>query len=134
MLFVATKADHVTPDQHGHMVALLSELIKGIKRHVRFDGITVETMALASIRATQAGFCDYKGKQIPAIEGYQLKDRSLLTLFPGEVPASPPTQDYWLKNPFQFVEFFPPTKQLNQPLPHIRMDQALDFLLGDKLQ
>lgn len=134
LLFVATKADHVTPDQHGHLVALLSELAKGIKRHVRFDGITVETMALASIRATQAGYCDYQGKQIPAIEGHQLKDRSLLTLYPGEVPALPPTEDFWVKNPFQFVEFFPPAKQLNQPLPHIRMDQALDFLLGDKLQ
>ncbi|WP_163832713.1 YcjX family GTP-binding protein [Spartinivicinus ruber] len=134
LLFVATKADHVTPDQHGHMVALLTELVQGIKRHVRFDGITVESMALASIRATQAGFCDYQGKQIPAIEGHQLTDRSLLTLFPGEVPSSPPKTDYWEKKPFRFVEFFPPAKQLNQPLPHIRMDQALDFLLGDKLQ
>ncbi|RDH42739.1 YcjX family protein [Zooshikella ganghwensis] len=134
LLFAATKADHITPEQHSHLVALLGQLVHGAKQHVRFDGIPCDTMALASIRATTAGYCQHQGESIPAIQGNKADTGEAITLFPGEVPNVLPNDEYWQDNHFEFVSFAPQAKQPDQPLAHIRLDQALAFLLGDKLQ
>ncbi|MDO6575647.1 YcjX family protein, partial [Staphylococcus pasteuri_A] len=74
-------------------VNLLGEVVAEGKRHVKFEGINTEIMALASIKATQTGKAQLNGHTINAIKGILQNDvdsQQLTTLFPGEVPASLP--------------------------------------------
>ena len=57
-----------------------------------------------------------------------------LTVYPGEVPARLPGQAFWQSQGFQFEAFRPQSMNVDQPLPHIRLDAALEFLIGDKLR
>jgi predicted YcjX-like family ATPase len=58
----------------------------------------------------------------------------MITLFPGAVPASIPTLEYWQKQAFNYIAFSPiESASSDECLPHLRMDQMLQFLLGDKL-
>jgi len=135
LLFAATKADHVTPDQHENLVSLLNQLVFKTKKQLSFDNLTMKTLAIAGVKATSVGKTTYQGKSMPVIKGTRLSDNKLLTLFPGSVPAQIPDSDYWLQNPFKFVEFSPQVKtDPYQNLAHLRMDQVLQFLLGDKMK
>ncbi|PSJ43882.1 YcjX family GTP-binding protein [Zobellella taiwanensis] len=133
LLFAATKADHLTPDQHGRLSRLLGALVRGGHRRARLAGIDIQTLALASIRATTSGEVSHQGERIPALQGHRLADGQPVTLYPGEVPEGLPEADFWQRQGFDFTEFAPPRWQQDAPLPHLRLDQALAFLLGDKL-
>ena len=135
LLFAATKADHVTPDQHNALVSLLNKLVYQTKQSLNFDAVKMKTIALASIQATKVGKSQYQGKQIPVIQGYEINSEQLTTLFPGSVPAQIPTRQYWQEQAFNFIHFLPyQSITAEQSLAHLRMDQALQFLLGDKLK
>ncbi|HEY3591379.1 MAG TPA: YcjX family protein, partial [Buttiauxella sp.] len=134
LLFAATKADHVTVDQHANMVALLQQLVQDAWQNAAFEGIDMDCMGLASVQATQSGLVDVKGEQIPALRGNRLSDGVPLTVYPGEVPARLPGSAFWEKQGFQFEQFRPQVMDVDRPMPHIRMDAALEFLIGDKLR
>ncbi|OXS15282.1 hypothetical protein CGX12_09890 [Zobellella denitrificans] len=133
LLFAATKADHLTPDQHGRLTRLLGTLVRGGHRQARLSGIDIHTLALASIKATHSGRVRHQGEEIPALQGRRLEDLAPVTLYPGEVPEALPGDDFWQRRGFDFTEFAPPEWRPEAPLPHLRLDQALAFLLGDKL-
>ncbi|SPY98387.1 ATP-binding protein [Proteus mirabilis] len=61
LLFAATKADHITPDQHENLVSLLQQLIQDAKQNAIFEGISIDCMGLASIAATESGIVDHHG-------------------------------------------------------------------------
>ncbi|WP_186791297.1 YcjX family protein, partial [Salmonella enterica] len=44
LLFAATKADHVTLDQHANMVALLQQLIQDAWQNAAFEGISMDCL------------------------------------------------------------------------------------------
>lgn len=135
LLFAASKADHVTPEQHVNMVSLLNQLVYQTKHQLNFDQIDMKTLAIASVKATQSGKGKYQNKDIPVIQGCQLADNKLITLFPGTVPTSVPNEDYWQSAQFNYIAFAPmESTKAHQSLPHLRMDQVLQFLLGDKLR
>ncbi|MEW7314931.1 YcjX family protein [Buttiauxella gaviniae] len=134
LLFAATKADHVTVDQHANMVALLQQLVQDAWQNAAFEGIDMDCMGLASVQATQSGLVDVKGEQIPALRGNRLTDGVPLTVYPGEVPARLPGSAFWEKQGFQFEQFRPQVMDVDRPMPHIRLDAALEFLIGDKLR
>lgn len=133
LLFAATKADHLTPDQHGRLARLLNTLVRGGHRQARLAGIDIHTLALAAIKATSSGQVSHRGEAIPALQGRRLDDFEPVTLYPGEVPESLPDAEFWQRQGFDFTEFAPPQWHKDQPLPHLRLDQALAFLLGDKV-
>jgi predicted YcjX-like family ATPase len=61
-------------------------------------------------------------------------------VFPGDLPADPADLSGVAKpDAVHFLRFRPPRLVLNgagleqAPLPHIRLDRAMEFLLGDKL-
>jgi predicted YcjX-like family ATPase len=144
LLFGATKADHVTPEQHAPMVALLNQLIHQNKQQLNYDAVEVKTLAIASVKATNSGVSKHKGKEVPVIQGQRLnlsgnesKENVFgqkITVFPGAVPRLLPKEEYWQSNSFNFIEFAP-LSGLNKHecLPHVRMDQVLQFLLADKM-
>ena len=106
LLFAATKADHVTVDQHANMVSLLQQLVQdaakcGVRR------ISMDCLGLASVQATQSGLIDLNGEKIPALRGNRLSDGEPLTVYPGEVPARLPGQAFWQSQGFQFEAFRP---------------------------
>ncbi len=135
LLFAATKADHVTPDQHSNMVHLLNKMVYKKRHELHYQSVDVKTLAIASIRTTDVGKSRYQNKDINVIKGQRAADDKVITVFPGSVPSEIPKDDYWQANTFNFIEFSPrvPLRD-HQALPHIRMDQALEFLLGDKMR
>jgi len=137
LVFAASKADHVTPEQHDKLVQLLSQLIAEGKRHVKFEGISTQTMALASIKATQSGKVQINGQSFSALKGILQSDansQKITTVFPGEVPVSLPKPEFWQQQGFEFSPFQAPQANSFEALPHIRIDQAIEFLLGDKFK
>ncbi|MDE1187918.1 MAG: YcjX family protein [Pantoea sp.] len=134
LLFAATKADHITADQHANMVSLLQQLVQDAWQNAAFEGITMDCLGLASVQATESGLVDHRGEKLPALRGNRLDDGEALTFYPGEVPPRLPGHTFWQQQGFQFEQFRPQQLDVDRPLPHIRMDAALEFLLGDKLR
>jgi predicted YcjX-like family ATPase len=142
LLFAATKADHVTPEQHAPLVSLLNQLVHQNKYHLNYEAVQLKTLAISSVKATNSGISKHNGEDIPVIQGQRLLDSNhkndvfgqLITVFPGAVPSQLPKECYWQSKPFNFINFAPLnglTK--HQSLPHVRMDQVLQFLLADKM-
>ncbi|MGN2670621.1 YcjX family protein [Aliivibrio fischeri] len=132
VLFAATKADHVTPEQHPNMVSLLQQVIYQTWQETAYEGIKMECMSIASIQATTAGMIDEDGEIFAAISGINTAQQPMM-MFPGEVPKRIPSKAYWETEPFNFMSFQPLKNENDRPLQHIRMDKAIQFLLGDKL-
>ncbi len=133
ILFAATKADHVTPDQHGHLTSLLKQMVHPAWQTAAYENIDMSCMSIASIQATQAGFIADGGESQPAIQG-QTDAGETLTVYPGDVPEKLPAAHYWQEHGFEYTAFRPMPSTENEPLRHIRVDKALDYLIGDKLR
>jgi predicted YcjX-like family ATPase len=133
VLFAATKADHITPDQHNNLVSLLNQLVHPAWQHVAYQDIDMSCTSLASVRTTKAGLVEQDGQSFHAIKG-ATEEGEALTIYPGEVPSNIPNSQFWQQNQFQFKTFRPMNYQQGEPLPHIRIDRVLEYLIGDKLQ
>jgi predicted YcjX-like family ATPase len=135
LLFAATKADHVTPEQHKNLASLLDQLVYQTQNHLNYDAIKMKTLSLASVKATLSGKSNYKGQAIPVIKGKRSDNNELITVFPGTVPNKLPEQEFWQKEAFNYIKFLP-LESIGQHecLPHLRMDQVMQFLLGDKMK
>jgi hypothetical protein len=134
LLFAATKADHVTPNQLPNLEKFLQQMLLKSHNNATFEGVQTETLALASIKCTLAAEATFQGQKIACIKGVPIDADRPVALFPGEVPLDIPAPEEWVKERFNFVQFKPPriTNAHGRGLPHIRLDRALEFLLGDK--
>ncbi len=133
VLFAATKADHVTPEQHANLTALLQHMVYPAWQDAAYENIDMSCMSIASVQATRSGNVTQGSKTTPALQGTTLAGDEL-TLFPGEVPQKLPDADYWQEQPFAFHGFRPRPCADDEPLPHLRIDKVLQYLLGDKLK
>ncbi len=133
VLFAATKADHITPEQHTNLLALLQQMIQPLWQHAAFENIEMECITIASIKATTTGFVSSGDKRIPALQGTTLTGEPI-TLYPGEVPRQLPDERYWSNHQFDFNSFRPMNASPDRSLQHIRMDKVLQYLIGDKLK
>ena len=133
LLFAASKADHITPDQQENLVKLLESLVHEARQQIQFEGVETESTAISAIRASTAGAAEHNGEQIQVLKGHEMSGDKV-TLFPGEVPGECPPNSFWQKQGFSFPNFAPPKRDRGEALPHIRLDQILEFVLGDKLQ
>ncbi|EFP96375.1 YcjX family protein [Vibrio caribbeanicus] len=133
IIFAATKADHITPEQHENLVSLLQQMVHPCWQTAAFDGIEMNCMALASIQATEFGYIQQNGELHPALQGLTLEGNKV-TLFPGEVPSKLPEKSFWLDQGFNFQQFKPLSHRADNPLVHTRVDKALEYLIGDKLK
>jgi predicted YcjX-like family ATPase len=134
ILFAATKADHVTPEQLSNLESFLRQMVATSYNDTTFEGVRTETLALAAVKCTQAAYTTFQGEKISCIKGMPVKGDKPVALFPGEVPVEAPMPDEWVDGRFHFLEFKPPrlANIHGSGLPHIRLDRALEFLLGDK--
>lgn len=134
LMFAATKSDHVTPDQHANQVSLLQQLVQEAWQSAAFEGIAMDCISLASVQATEVGQVQHQGRTMSALRGHRLSDGEPLLVYPGDVPARLPSASFWQQQHFDFESFRPRVSAPDEPLPHIRMDAAMEFLLGDKLR
>jgi predicted YcjX-like family ATPase len=133
LLFAASKADHVAANQHANLKQLLELMIAPARRKARFVGLKTDVLALAALRATDTVKTEHQGQQLSCVRG-RLKDEDRETvLFPGEIPADLPDDEDWRSGRFQFRDFRPRRLVAGQKGQHLRLDQAIEFLIGDKL-
>jgi uncharacterized protein len=151
ILFAATKADHLHHTSHDRLEAILRLLTARAIARAEAVGATVDVIALAAVRATREARIKHGREVLDAIVGTPLAGEIIggesfdgnteAAIFPGELPnepslvfdgatliAAPSDADY------RFVRFRPPITKGNEPMPHIRLDRALEFLLGDTLR
>lgn len=138
LLFVASKADHVTPEQHGALQQLLRQLVYTGYGQARFEGIDIHCLAMASVMASRYLQAEWQGQTLPVLQGVS-QEGAPVRLFPGAVPAGRPDLAFWQRQSadpehgFGLVPLRPPVLPAHAPWPNIRMDAALEFLLGDKM-
>jgi predicted YcjX-like family ATPase len=144
ILFAATKADHLHHGDHDRLEAMLGRLVARAAERAKFAGARVDVLALASVRATREASVTSRGDTLPSIIGIPMPGETVdgrtfdgqaeVALFPGDLPDDITAAAADVR----FVRFRPPKLErtaegLTLSLPHIRLDRALEFLLGDKL-
>ncbi|MBF0614431.1 MAG: YcjX family protein [Magnetococcales bacterium] len=136
LLFAATKADYVAANQHQNMERLLRRLVARSANDAAFLGVEIQSQAMAALRCTRTVQRDHNGRRLSFVQGTPKGRERETLLFPGEIPDALPEADEWGAHRFHFMEFEPrrPPDAEGPTPPHIRLDQALEFLLGDKLQ
>ncbi|MBF0358191.1 MAG: YcjX family protein [Magnetococcales bacterium] len=135
LLFVATKADHVAANQHPNLERLLNRMVVRPVNDAVFQGVEVKTLAISSVVCTQTVVREHHGRRLSFVKGVPKGQSEEVLLFPGEIPETVPSLTDWEENRFNFLDFQPQlaTSGSGGSVPHLRMDQAIEFLLGDKL-
>jgi predicted YcjX-like family ATPase len=150
VLFAATKADHIHHTSHDRLEALLRLLVQRAARRTEAAGARVGTVALASVRATRETSVRQAWETLHAVAGTpeageRVSDdvfdgEAEAAIFPGELPERPEAVFEGAIPPgsLRFPRFRPPKLPVSAigrtgRLPHIRLDRALEFLIGDHL-
>jgi predicted YcjX-like family ATPase len=150
ILFAATKADQLHHSSHDRLEAIMRALIKQPASRAQYSGALVDVLALSAIRATREAIVKQKGENLPCIVGTPEKDERIgsvvfdgeteAAVFPGDLPDDPANAlNGELASKVRFVRFRPPRIKpasalgVGPSFPHIRLDRALEFLIGDRL-
>ncbi len=154
ILFAATKADHLHHVSHDRLERFLAHVTDRAIARAKFSGATVDVIALAAVRATREATVARGREKLPAITGTPLAGEAVqddrfdgateIASFPGDLPEDPAalfhgftgSSDTTSDTDYRFVRFRPPPVEPGPEapaLPHIRLDRALQFLLGDRL-
>ncbi|WP_420863836.1 YcjX family protein [Algirhabdus cladophorae] len=143
ILFAATKADHLHHTQHPQLTGIMQALIREARDRAQFAGATTQAMSMAALRATVEQTLDHDGRSLNCVRGTLLNTGKEAAFYPGDLPEDPnhllgPARDgaaAWLDQDYQVMSFAPSVLNLqpgNGP-PHIRLDRAAEFLIGDRL-
>jgi predicted YcjX-like family ATPase len=133
ILFAATKADLLTPEQHRNLTLLLQQMLQQPLQDSRYQRTQTEALALSAVVTSEFGVVETPEGSQPCIRGTD-RNGQLRTLFPGDVPISMPSQLLFSHHQFAFPQFVPQGLAVDGLLPSQRLDQALEFIIGDALQ
>ena len=136
VLFAATKADHVPDIQRDHLAALLRNMAAFPALELRSSNAQLDVTALASVISTAEENQELDGQRVQVVVGRPVGSHRQSKFFVGNVPIRPPRADAW-GSPFLNVPVFEPPAIDPSPIegiPHINLDLALEFLLGDRLR
>ena len=159
ILFAATKADHLHHASHDRLEAVLRRAVSRAAARAESTGAAIDVVALAAVRATREATVANGRDKLPSLLGTpapgetangEIFDGSTeVATFPGDLPADAEelfredafrglTSAAADTSDFRFLRFRPPLLDrdgTDEPtLPHIRLDRALQFLIGDRLQ
>jgi predicted YcjX-like family ATPase len=160
ILFAATKADHLHHSSHDRLEAVLRRTVNRAVARAEDTGADIDVVALAAVRATREAQMQRGREKLPSIlgipapgeiaNGETFDGLTEVATFPGDLPADPEqlfkgetafrglSSAAAEKTDFRFLRFRPPLLEREgsaEPmLPHIRLDRALQFLIGDRLQ
>jgi predicted YcjX-like family ATPase len=150
VVFAATKADHLHHRSHDRLEALMRHITQRAADRARGAGAETAWLAMAAIRATSEARLPVKGKELPAIVGVPeagervgrtvFDGEKSAAVFPGELPEDPAAifRADGVQWSLEAPRFRPPLLQPDAggrmpALPHLRLDRALDHLIGDRL-
>jgi predicted YcjX-like family ATPase len=160
ILFAATKADHLHHSSHDRLEAVLRRTVNRAVARAADTGVEIDVVALAAVRATREAQVQRGRDKLPSILGTPASGEMAggeafdgateVATFPGDLPADPEelfkgesafrglSSATAEKSDFRFLRFGPPQLESHDAegpmLPHIRLDRALQFLIGDRLQ
>jgi len=142
ILFAATKADHLHHRQHPQLTAIMNALLKDARARADFSGAKTQAMSIASLRATVEETRNHQGQTLDCVRGTLMSGKEA-AFYPGTLPDDPskllaPARegaDRWLDADYEIMTFAPAVLSLlpGHGPPHIRLDKAVEFLIGDKL-
>lgn len=143
ILFAATKADHLHHEQHPQMSAIVSALVAEARQRAEFAGAATQALTLAAFRATTEDTARHQGVTVGVVRGVLEETGKRAAFYPGPLPSDPaqllsPAKNgapHWLDADFAAMHFAPPKMELRpgDGPPHIRLDKAAEFLIGDRL-
>lgn len=143
ILFAATKADHLHHSQHARLTAICQAMVSEARNRAGFAGAKTAAMSIAALRATTEETLNHQGRRLDCVRGTLLDSGKSAAFYPGELPKDPtrllaPAREgaeKWLNADYQIMRFAPSPLELTsgQGPPHIRLDKATEFLIGDKL-
>jgi len=102
----------------------------------RGNDADIDVTALASVASTVDGTQEIDGKRVDVVIGRPVGAGKQAKFFGGEVPVRPPRPDAW-GAPFLDIPKFEPPLIDPAPvdgIPHINLDLALEYLIGDRLR
>jgi len=162
ILFAATKADPLHHTGHDRLEAILRLLTARAIARAENVGAKIDVIALAAVRATREAKVTTNGKRLGArialdaivgtpaageqLDGQIFDGETEAAIFPGELPADPAevlrgahVALAEAEADYRFLRFRPPVAERGPdgeflPLPQIRLDRALQFLLGDRMR
>jgi predicted YcjX-like family ATPase len=143
ILFAATKADQLHHSAHDRLEAILKQMTEGAIARAGDAGAEVDVIALAAVRATREALVRGEGGGLPSIvgtavpgewsDGRHFDGTTEMAFFPGDLPTQSSHG-----GDFRSIRFRPPALEETDDgipaLPHIRLDRALQFLIGDRLR
>jgi len=160
ILLAVTKADHLHHTSHDRLEAILKRMTAAAVTKAELAGANVDVIALAAVRATREATVRRGRERLPAIIGVPVPGEIVagktfdgeteVALFPGDLPTDPNElfrndegafRGLSTTSPehadFRFLRVRPPVLELTETgtpaLPHVRLDRALQFLIGDRL-
>ena len=143
ILFAATKADHLHHSQHPQLTAITQALLREAKDRADFAGAKTAAMSIAALRTTVEDRIDHNGKPLDVVRGRLLDTGKQAAFYPGPLPDDPARllspalagHEKWLDADYSIMRFAPAplTRRPGDGPPHIRLDKAAQFLLGDRL-
>jgi hypothetical protein len=139
---------------------VLRRIVTKAATHAEIAGAAIDVVALAAVRATREATVSRGREKLPSILGTPaagemaggdtFDGNTEVATFPGDLPADPEalfgdeaafrglSSASADKADFRFLRFRPPLLEREGAeapvLPHIRLDRALQFLIGDRLQ
>lgn len=154
VLVAATKADHLHHESHDRLERITTRFVDRAIQRIGMAGAGIEVMAIASVRATREATVNEGGHTLPVIVGTPMAGERIgsdlfdgnrkTAVFPGDLPEDPEVLFKHLETgsadlpDINFVRFRPPALEetsggMKLSVPHIRLDRAMQFLLGDRL-
>ncbi|MXQ09329.1 YcjX family protein [Alphaproteobacteria bacterium GH1-50] len=144
ILFAATKADHLHNSQHASLTAIADALLTDARARADFAGAETRAMSIAALRSTTEDRISRDGRELDVVRGRLLDGGRHAAFYPGRLPEDParlltPARqgaEAWLDADYGVMTFAPEplTLKPGDGPPHIRLDRAAEFLIGDRLR
>jgi uncharacterized protein len=134
VVFAASKADHVSRSQHGNLESLLEDLLDVPSREIAARAVEIKVMALSGLRCTADRIAQVDGNRLSVVVGIPVDASQERVLFPGDVPDRMPARHEWHEDDYRFIDFLPKRVPPGAPqgFEHIRLDEAIRYLIGDR--
>jgi len=143
ILFAATKADHLHHSQHAQLTAITDALLQDARSRADFAGAETTAMSMAALRTTTEDRIEQGGRTLDVVRGTLAASGKRAAFYPGRLPDDPsrllnPARqgaEAWLEADYEVMRFAPQPLDLRpgDGPPHIRLDRAAQFLIGDRL-
>ena len=143
ILFAATKADHLHHTQHPQLTTITQALLREAKDRADFVGAQTAAMSIAALRTTVEETVKHRDGPLDVVRGRLLDTGKQAAFYPGALPSDPqhllaPARAGaadWGGGDYKVMRFAPAplTLRPGEGPPHIRLDKAAEFLIGDLL-